>query len=436
MPVRIAFVSQPRDSLKRQGPQSGSVAIVLTKLASALPPGFEISAVAPLLGGQPASDVTAEGLAIHRVPAGNRELEKALELLDPSIVPRLMRPAYYRGYFERAAAALVPLRPQIVHVMTAAQAGPVLQAALPGVPLVLHLHDDMLTRLPAADTARQIAPFAAVVTCSDWLAGALRAHVPTLADRIWPIGNGIEPPPADLLADAGPRPIRKLLMVGRISPEKGPHVLLDAFARIAGDHPELQVDLLGPMGLLPLCHARLMSQGQPAMAQAVQRFYGRGPAALWSQFVRPAKTLKRRLLTGLPPGLEGRIRFLGSVPHDRLAATYRDADVLVQPSVCREGFGLPVAEAMALGRPVIAAAHGGLLDLVEPGRTGLLVPPGDPEALAAAIAELASDPERAHAYGMAGQERALARFTWNAAAGRLAQIYARLAPAPAAAGPG
>lgn len=431
--LRVAFVSQPRDSLKAAGPQSGSVAIVLAKLVEALGARIDPLAIAPLLPGQKPVETAADGLAIHRVVPDHRETEKLLELLDPRLVPRLMRPSYYRGYLERAAAALVPLRPDLVHVMSTAHAGPLLRRALPGVPLVLHLHDDMLTRLSAQETIARIEPFDAVVTCGDWLAGALRAHVPSHAQRIWPIGNGIDassPASADKGADvgSGPRPVRKLLMVGRISPEKGPHVLLEAFRSLAADYPDLGVDLVGPVGLLPFCHARLMALGQPAMAEAVRRFYGRGPKVLWSQFHQPGKSLRQHLLAELPPELHPRIRFLGAQPHDRLDAIYRDADLLIQPSVCREGFGLPVAEAMAAGRPVIAAGHGGLLDLVEPGLTGTLVPPGDAPALARAIAAFIDHPERARAFGQAGRERAMRCFTWQRAAQRLAEVYAKLAP--------
>ncbi|HWL67287.1 MAG TPA: glycosyltransferase family 4 protein [Geminicoccus sp.] len=425
MTLRVAFVSQPRDSLKGAGPQSGSVAIVLDRLVEALGTAVEPLAIAPRLPGQAGSETSSGGLAIHRVATDHRQVEKALELLDPRVLPRLMRPAYYRTYFRGAAARLATLNPAIVHVMTSTQAGPLLRQALPGVPLVLHLHDDMLTRLPPADSAARLAPFAAIVTCSDWLAQALRAHVPEAAGRIWPIGNGIDPP-ALASAERGPRPIRRLLMVGRISPEKGPHVLLESFAQLAPAYPELTLDLVGPVGLLPLCHARLMAKGEPAMAEAVRRFYGTGLQALAAQFISPGKTLQARLLALVPPELQPRIRFVGPLPHDRLAAAYEAADLLVQPSVCREGFGLPVAEAMGQGLPVVAAGHGGLLDLVQPGRTGRLVAPGDAQALAGAIRDLIDDPAGARAFGLAGRELALQHFTWRHAARRLLDVYRRI----------
>ncbi|WP_159710029.1 hypothetical protein, partial [Geminicoccus flavidas] len=79
--LRVAFVSQPRDSLKGAGPQSGSVAIVLGKLVEALGAAVEPFAIAPRLPGQAESEMAPGRLAIHRVPTDHRQVEKALELL-------------------------------------------------------------------------------------------------------------------------------------------------------------------------------------------------------------------------------------------------------------------------------------------------------------------------------------------------------------------
>jgi len=106
--------------------------------------------------------------------------------------------------------------------------------------------------------------------------------------------------------------------------------------------------------------------------------------------------------------LGDRLLFLGHV--SPVAPVLAACDVVVIPSLS-EGFSLVAAEAMALARPVVGTSVGGLVDVVVDGETGLLVPPGDPEALAAAVARLLRDPALASAMGEAGARRAEEHFT-------------------------
>ena len=104
---------------------------------------------------------------------------------------------------------------------------------------------------------------------------------------------------------------------------------------------------------------------------------------------------------------------LGFVPHHALGPLYERAAVVAVPSH-REGFGVVCAEAMAYGRPVVAGAVGGLLDLVADGETGLLVPPRDVPALRRALERLLSDRGLRQRMGEAGRERVRTRFAWPA----------------------
>jgi glycosyltransferase involved in cell wall biosynthesis len=113
---------------------------------------------------------------------------------------------------------------------------------------------------------------------------------------------------------------------------------------------------------------------------------------------------------------------LGFVPHEELTRLYERAAVVACPSY-REGFGVVCAEAMAHGRPVVASAVGGLLDLVVDGETGLLVPPGDVNALRRALRRLLDDRELRRRMGEAGRRRARARFSWEAAIRATIEAY-------------
>jgi glycosyltransferase involved in cell wall biosynthesis len=103
----------------------------------------------------------------------------------------------------------------------------------------------------------------------------------------------------------------------------------------------------------------------------------------------------------------------GFVPHHALRPLYERASVVAVPSH-REGFGVACAEAMAHGRPVVASAVGGLLDLVVDGETGLLVPPRDVPALRGALEQLLADRDLRRRFGEAGRERIQRDFSWPA----------------------
>ena len=116
-----------------------------------------------------------------------------------------------------------------------------------------------------------------------------------------------------------------------------------------------------------------------------------------------------------------RVRWLGEVPEEDLPALYAGARVFVSPS-SYEGFGLAVAEAMAAGVAVVAGAGSACDEVV--GDAGVLVPPRDVEAVAAAIDALLGDDARRRGLAAAGRARA-AQFTWDATARGTRDAYRR-----------
>jgi glycosyltransferase involved in cell wall biosynthesis len=111
------------------------------------------------------------------------------------------------------------------------------------------------------------------------------------------------------------------------------------------------------------------------------------------------------------------------VPLDVVKQLYSHASVFVCPSVY-EPFGIINLEAMACETPVVASAVGGILEVVVDGETGFLVPPANPEALAASIRTVLDDPVRARAMGRAGRKRVEDRFSWASVAARTQEVYA------------
>ncbi len=185
---------------------------------------------------------------------------------------------------------------------------------------------------------------------------------------------GIEPGPEPPPVPDAPR----LAIVGRLIPIKGHDDLLRALAAVREDVPAITLEIAGEGAL------------DADLSATVSRL-----------------------------GLDDVVTFLGHVP---AAPVFERAQVVVVPSL-GEGFGMVALEAMERGRPVVASAVGGLPEIVDDGRTGLLVPPSDPEALAEAIRGLAGDAARAAAFGAAGRERALGAFSQERCTDRTAELY-------------
>lgn len=194
------------------------------------------------------------------------------------------------------------------------------------------------------------------------LEGALQAAFPGV--RVARVAQGIEgPSEAAALPDA---PVAG--MVARFDKVKGHEILLDAAARLRTAVPGLRVRCAGEGRLLE----RLRWQLKPAGLESVVEFPGR-VADKWA-FMSACR-------------------------------------VGVVPSLGSEAVSRAALEWMSLGRPVIASRVGGLPDIVEDGVTGLLVPPGDPAALAEALGALLGDPRKAEAFGRNGRARWESEFS-------------------------
>jgi phosphatidylinositol alpha-mannosyltransferase len=124
------------------------------------------------------------------------------------------------------------------------------------------------------------------------------------------------------------------------------------------------------------------------------------------------------------------VDLLGSIPEQPLTDELLQASVLVAPAIGRESFGMVLTRAFGCATPVVASDIEGYRDVAGP-ETGILVPPGDPDALADALIELLEDEDRRRALGTTARRIAEERYAWSRIAGRLVKIYEGVAPAPA-----
>jgi glycosyltransferase involved in cell wall biosynthesis len=265
------------------------------------------------------------------------------------------------------------------------------------VPWVAVVHgytaENKKIRLFEALDRRAIRYASAVVTVSE--AGreqVLAAGVP--AARVHLVPNGIDVDAVRAEAGRARAALRAewgladgdlaVLTLGRLSPEKGQRVLLEAFARLKPEEA---------------ARARLFVVGDGAERAALE-------------------TLAQST------GADGRVTFLGwrTDPHRCLGA----ADLFVLPSL-REGLPLALLEAMAVGLPIVATAVGGVPEALDHGEAGLLVPPSDPTALAEALRTLAAGETQRRRLGQAAEARVRAAYGAAAQAEALSTIYRAVA---------
>ena len=236
---------------------------------------------------------------------------------------------------------------------------------------------------------------AAVVAVSAGMRADILTAYPEIApERVRVIRNGIDTteyhpdPDTSVLERYGIDPARPyVIFVGRITRQKGVPVLLHA---AAGMIPEAQ---------LVLCAGAADTPEQ--LAEVTE------------------------LVDGLRATRSGVVWIPEMLDKPAVIQLLTHAAVFACPSVY-EPLGIVNLEAMACGTAVVGSRTGGIPEVVDEGETGLLVPPGDPEALAAALNAVLSDPDLAQAMGQAGRKRAVAEFGWAAIAAQTANLYAEL----------
>jgi glycosyltransferase involved in cell wall biosynthesis len=426
-PMKIAIVNQPQDPIVAGEEQRGSVAIVNWELAKRLAKRHEVTVYAPRAPGQARSE-RWKNLEIRRVRFVAKLFHKAMQLLAGRLgtnPPYINSPLYYREYFMQVARELRAHPVEVLHFPQQLQFAAAFKRAMPQAKIVLHMHQDELAQLDYNLLRTQLANIDSVVTVSDFVTDRARARFPEHAASMHTIGNGVDV--GRFLPDlqrAGSGQPRRLLFVGRISPDKGVHLLMEAFDRIARERPDVELTLVGKVGMLPFDLVSLLLSDDADALNSLRPFYGRSTLAWLTKEVLGQKSSYRQHLDArLSPQAAARVSFVGSVSLKELIRLYSQADLLVLPSIWRESYGLPVAESMASGVPVLASDCGGVPELVDEGVTGLLVPRLDVDALTNAMRELLSDLGRLRVMGQASRLRAERLLTWDRSAERLERVY-------------
>ncbi|MGK2961026.1 MAG: glycosyltransferase family 4 protein [Gemmatimonadaceae bacterium] len=364
--------------------------------------GTAVEVLAPSYRGSRTARVG--GVKVHRFRYAPSRLETlthdmpAMERIRRNPAFAVLLPAYIAAGIKAAARVAADGNFDVVHAfwpiphglfgIAARQSS---RAALVSTFFSAELMWKAATRRAMARVVSRVVKASDVVTVISSYTGArLREYVPDAATVTIPFGAAAaDERQAGLGGTRQPRSPNdrfELLFVGRLVERKGVDVLIRA-AAILRDDPRLTV-----------------------------RIVGTGPEM--SSLRDAASSLR----------LGDRLVFEGMVSAEAIVGHFARCDALVLPAVITssgdtEGLGVVLIEAMGYGKPVIASAAGGIVDIVTDGDTGLLVPPGDADALAGAIRHAMDDPDEMRRLAKRGTAFAAEAFGWNTIVTRLSAVY-------------
>jgi glycosyltransferase involved in cell wall biosynthesis len=377
---------------RTEGDAAGSF---ILRLAVALRgENVQVHVVAPAAPGFPASE-EIEGVSVERFRYAPRRYEKLAYTgnmardVASSWSARLALVGFMGADFVHAVRARRSFEPQIVHAHWWFPNGVVgtWVGGLAHIPLVTTLHG---TDVRLAKTVGVAKPMfghvlkhsAAVTAVSRFLKEETEALIPGVHPTVAPM-----PVATDLFYPGNSRDGQRFLFVGRLNTQKGLEHLLHAMSTMK---TPLSLDIVGD------------GPNRAALEQLAQQL-----------------------------GVGSRIRWHGQVAQSDLPVFYQRAAALVVPSA-DEGLGLVAVEALLCETPVVAFDSGGIRDVIQHERTGVLVKPGDRAALATALDDLLARDGRGAALGRAGRLYALSAFAPESVARRYAEIYRQVLGANAA----
>ena len=368
---------------RSEGDAAGSF---ILRLAVALRgENVNVRVVAPAGAGLPASE-EMEGVSVERFRYAPRRFEKLAYTgnmandVASSWTARLALVGFLGSDFVHSVRARRSFEPELVHAHWWFPNGVVgtWVSGLARIPLVTTLHGTDVRLARKVGVAKPLFGHvlkhsAAVTTVSKWLKEETEALVPGVHPTVAPM-----PVATNLFGPGSSRDGQRLLFVGRLNDQKGADHLLNALALMKR---EAWLDIVGD------------GPNREALKQLAQQL-----------------------------GVASRIRWHGQLSQSELPPLYQRAAAVVIPSI-DEGLGLVAVEALLCETPVVAFDSGGLRDVIQHEKTGLLVKPGDRAALASALDNLLARDGRGSQLGRAGRLYALSAFAPESAARRYAGIY-------------
>jgi glycosyltransferase involved in cell wall biosynthesis len=318
--------------------------------------------------------------------------------------PHFASRSYCADYGAKVAEVIRDNDVDLVHIHNFFQLAPIIKKKNPNVKISLHMQCEWLSQLDKNLLQEGVDNSDFLSGCSGFIARGIKARFPDRAKDAFPLLNGVD---TSLFT---PRPPERrnngveVLFIGRVSPEKGVHVLLEAFKQVTQAIPNARLRVVGGRWSAPYDY--ICRLDPDPLVQAMEGYFRNGTAY---------QTYVDELASTLP---EGSVEFIPAMPQAKLLEAFQRADVFVFPSVWNEPFGMPIIEAMACGKPVVSTYSGGIPEFVHENEDGLLVDRGDARKLGDALIALGRDAAMREAYGTAGRSFVENNLTWKHVAGR------------------
>ncbi len=413
--MKIAFISQPFDLVFP--PNQSSIGLVIYNTARQLADRAEVTVYFPRRSSDESTFVDDRGVTFRAIDTRlDSRLGKLLKRM-PLLIDHSRYfdySAYYYNYIRRIALDASKHHFDIANILDFPQFARVFKHHNSTTKIVLEMHCEWLAQLERSTVVSRLAYVDLITGCSNHITSGVKAAIPDLKIPCHTAYNGID---ADRFCndsegdDAAYENSRNILFVGRVSPEKGVHDLIEAMSLVVQADSSARLQIVGPASSLPL--ELIVGLSADKTLQNLARFYNGNLATDYQNYLE----MRIRDLN-----LLDHVEFIGAVPQTELADHYRASRMLVNPSYS-ESFGMSVTEAMAVGRPVVVTAVGGMKELVQDTKTGLIVEPNCPEQLASALLALLKNDQLCRDMGNRGMERVRTCFSWKNRADDLGNYY-------------
>lgn len=407
--MRIAIVTQPWAGIG----EGGAIGLLTCRLAQTFGKTEEVY----IYGKNGRCESTDGNIrSVHLPIRYERIFDRILKRLNRKFhlwkndKPYFIQPYYYFWYALRLAIDLRGKKCDVVHIHMLSQFIPVIKFVNPQIKVVLHNHLEWLGYLDREVLGKRLKKTDLILECSNHNRNVAVGRYPEIAEKCRICFNGVDLNRFQPPEDGSQQKSSDIVFVGRISPEKGVHVLIEAFNRVADIDPSSNLILIGPEN--PLAFEQLVNLSQEPRIQELSRFYNDIP------YTEAVRNLIR-------PELKQRVRFAGFIPNSELPNYYGRAGIFINSSLI-EAFPLPLVEAMGSGLPVIAPRVGGIPEIVEDGTSGLLFEAGNADELSEKIATLLTNPEYRMKIAETGRLRATEMFSWDKIALELLETYRRI----------